>query len=143
MSLTAPVNNRHHYGDSKIKKATKKKDKNNKFIEDNSHPEEQRIVESSSNLNISSMLFLQEVNQEFLPKREIDEEVKDFTQNALRNLKQLQYSIINGHLSPDLLSDLQNCISKTDFKEVDPVLKNILDEIELRVAVEIAKIENM
>ena len=82
------------------------------------------------------MLFLQEVD-EFQQEQQ---ELEDFAEKAFKGLKELQMAVLSGKLSEQHLLNLQVSLQR-NYKFAEPELKALAEEIEIRIAVEIAKIE--
>lgn len=90
-------------------------------------------------INHGSILAIQELDDQENHKKAI----KEYGQNAIRALGDLQIELLYGNISLETLRNLQKLaqdnIRKTSIDEV----KNILETIEARILVEIAKVEKM
>lgn len=86
--------------------------------------------------DIAPLLFLQEVD-EFQQEQQ---ELEDFAEKAFKGLKELQLAVLSGKLSEQHLLNLQTALQR-NCKFAAPELKALAEEIEIRIAVEIAKIE--
>ena len=62
-------------------------------------------------------------------------------QDQLQALERLRQALLMGTLTPQTLRDLESSLARKREQIDDPQLLEILDEVELRVAVEMAKIE--
>ncbi|WP_339632734.1 flagellar assembly protein FliX [uncultured Sneathiella sp.] len=60
-------------------------------------------------------------------------------EDLLTKLEVLRDGMLSGNLSPDKLKQLQETLSGYKTDGADPELKQIIDEIEVRAAVELAK----
>ena len=87
--------------------------------------------------DISTMLALQEISEEEIRRKKI---IKHGN-NMLDSLEQLRRRLLMGTLPMHILHDInqQLAIQKQDI--ADPQLMEIIAEIELRTAVELAKLE--
>jgi hypothetical protein len=72
-----------------------------------------------------------------------DGESKGFThgQNLLDMLDQVRDGLLSGSIPRTTLSRLANAVSRKQDGFVDPRLQGVLDEIDLRARVELAKLE--
>ncbi len=61
--------------------------------------------------------------------------------DLLGRLERIRLALIDGHLPPAQLQGLARALSQRDQGFSDPRLREILEEIELRAAVELAKLE--
>lgn len=59
--------------------------------------------------------------------------------NILEDLDQLKVSLLEGRVSPDLLTSLASRLSAQE-RSGDPELDRVLDEVEVRARVELAKL---
>lgn len=101
-------------------------------------------VESSNNLNnvvapssLSGMLALQEISDEEIRRKNLIRQGDDM----LDSLEQLRRRLLTGSLPMQVLQDINRQLSAQKQIVNDPRLKAIIDEIELRTAVELAKLE--
>lgn len=85
---------------------------------------------------LSSLLALQEVTEEEVRKKKLIQ--RGFT--LLENLEQLRERLLMGTLSPHLLLTISQHMAQQKQQAMDPQLIEIIEDIELRVAVELAKI---
>lgn len=97
--------------------------------------EQARPVAATSPL--TAMLALQEVDDHAVTRRKAVKQGR----LSLDALDQLRQNLLMGTLSPGVISNLEDVIRQQREYELDPELKSLLDDIELRVAVELAKIE--
>jgi hypothetical protein len=86
---------------------------------------------------IGGLLGAQEVSEEELQRRKAQKQGK-LTLDALAELRD---SLIIGTLPLSAIRNLENLVAQERGNTNDPVLNSILDEIELRAAVEVAKLE--
>jgi RecB family exonuclease len=63
------------------------------------------------------------------------------SKTTLETLEKLRHSLLMGSVSANVLNDLNRMVNSQRHLAVDPKLKEILDDIELRAAVELAKLE--
>jgi hypothetical protein len=87
--------------------------------------------------DVSPMLFLQEINDYDIEKRDLEE----FGKQSIRNLRELQIAIIKGELTENHLHNIKNTIENSKSKFNTPNLAELAEDIILRMEVEIAKIE--
>jgi hypothetical protein len=59
----------------------------------------------------------------------------------LKGLDVLRLALLNGRFSPKGLQDLKKLIADQHSNSIDPSLEAVLKEIEIRVHVELAKLE--
>lgn len=92
-------------------------------------------VAATSALN--NLLALQEISEEDIHRKKLVQQGN----NMLDTLEQLRRQLLVGSLPPQVLLDISRQISLQKQAVSDPRLGAIIDEIELRAAVELAKIE--
>lgn len=95
------------------------------------------ISEAQNVANLSGIIAMQEVGDAEFAKKKLLKR----GENLLSSLEDLRRNILVGRVP---LSDLRDISQKlTENKEdfADPALKSIIDEIEIRAAVEVAKLE--
>ncbi|MCW5699005.1 MAG: hypothetical protein KIT00_04115 [Rhodospirillales bacterium] len=63
-------------------------------------------------------------------------------ENILEQLEQLRRDVLTGNVSPDRLATLSQTLRARSEATEDPLLQEIIDEIELRAAIELAKWES-
>ena len=83
------------------------------------------------------MLFLQEIDQFTHDKQNLEE----FAKKAFKILKDLQLDLLDGKLSSRRLHNLKDKLNSSKFIVNSPGLADLVQQIALRVEVEIAKIE--
>lgn len=121
-----------------IKKTSKKeKMEKTKFVTGKKTGKSSSGKEASEVADVGQMLFLQEVD-EF---QQDQESLEEFAKQAFKELKELQLSIMQGKVRKKNLYSLQHVLAGNDHKFITPEIKQLSDEIEIRVAVEIAKLE--
>ena len=101
-------------------------------------------VSSSSSLSnvaapasLSGMLALQEISDEEIRRKHLIKQGDDM----LDSLEQLRRKLLTGSLPMQVLQDINKQLTMQKQTVSDPHLKSIIDEIELRTAVELAKLE--
>ena len=90
---------------------------------------------ASATSPVNSLLSLQEISDEELATKKA---VKH-GQATLNSLEELRMALLTGRMPAHLLSDLEKHVAEQRLKTNDPELEAILDDIELRAAVEVAK----
>ena len=93
--------------------------------------------ESKSASEVQSFLFMQEVSDEDVHRHKAIQQGK----KTLQALEQLHRDLLLGHVPEATLRNLESTINRQREQFTDPRLKELLDEIELRAAVELAKLE--
>lgn len=86
---------------------------------------------------ISNMLLLQEISDEDVRRRKLAQQGK----NMLDELENLRGDLLMGIIPVGRLQGLARQLSIQKQEVADPKLAAIIDDIELRVAVELAKLE--
>lgn len=86
---------------------------------------------------VSALLTLQEMPEDEVNNRKAIVHSK----TILETLEQLRHSLLMGSLPAHVLKDLNRLVNSHRHLAVDPKLKEILDDIDLRAAVELAKLE--
>ena len=87
--------------------------------------------------SVGSLLTLQEMPEDELSNRKAIMHSK----TTLETLEKLRHSLLMGSVPAHVLHDLNRMVNSQRHLAVDPKLKEILDDIELRAAVELAKLE--
>jgi len=87
---------------------------------------------------IGNMLALQEISEDDIKRRKLVQQGK----NMLDELENLRRGLLMGTIPSSMLQALARQLSIQKQQVVDPKLMEIIDDIELRVAVELAKLEN-
>jgi len=85
----------------------------------------------------NSLFMLQEVSEDDAQKQELVQQGFD----ALDYLDNIRLSLLDGSVSSDLLHKIESLTKSWRNNFNDPALADIIDEIELRAAVELAKLE--
>lgn len=96
----------------------------------------QPVNESAAASSLNAMLALQEVPEDLLQKRKAISQ----GQQALDSLEKLRHALLMGTIQPEVMQQLKRSLPER-ASVIDPKLAAILDEIELRMAVELAKLE--
>jgi hypothetical protein len=86
---------------------------------------------------LSGMLALQEVSEEEIRRKKLIKQ----GESMLDSLEQLRRKLLVGSLPMDVLNNIRHNLSIQRQGVADPRLLEIMDEIELRTAVELAKLE--
>lgn len=86
---------------------------------------------------IGSLLGVQEVTEEELHRRNAAKRGRF----ALEALEQLRDALLTGRLPTSTLKQLEDMVARERQLTYDPRLNYVLDEIDVRVAVELAKLE--
>lgn len=94
-------------------------------------------AETAPTAGVNSFLFLQEISDEEAKRQKAMQRGKQ----ALAALEQLHRDLLLGHIPESTLLKLEHTVAKQREEFVEPRLHQLLDEIELRVAVEIAKLQ--
>lgn len=92
---------------------------------------------TTSTANVAPFLALQEVDERGAKRRRAIQ----YGQDRLQTLDRLRQALLMGSIPPQLLQSLAVKLASERAETDDPRLIEILDEIELRIAVERAKIE--
>jgi hypothetical protein len=109
-----------------------------KFATNSKAKEAFKNKESNEVVDISPMLFLQEIDEH----QEDIVTLKEFSKKALKCLKNLQIALLNNQINSNQLHNLKDVIQNNNSKFYILELSNLADEIKLRIEVEIAKIES-
>lgn len=87
--------------------------------------------------NMNPLLMLQEVDERQAGRKHAIKK----GQTAIGYLEDVRYSLLMGRMPREVVSDLQKLVNNWREQTDDPKLNDILNDIELRAAVELAKIE--
>ena len=103
--------------------------------------EEEGATSSASALNslnsVNSLFALQEVSEDFDGNAKSQKKAFEM----LDYLEDIRLGLLTGDISVDLLNRLGDLTKNWREKYTDPKLQSIIEEIELRSAVELAKLE--
>ncbi len=88
-------------------------------------------------VSMDALLSLQEMPEDELKKRKALEESR-FTLEALESLR---HALLSGPIPEHLLKTLTRVVAQQKSRVEDPRLMSIIEDIELRAAVELAKLE--
>jgi hypothetical protein len=88
--------------------------------------------------NISQLLMLQEVGQD---DQDLTEKSKARGKQMLEYLDEVRLGLLNGALSKAKIKELQELVSNNKLTVSDPNLRDILAQVEVLAAVELAKLE--
>lgn len=103
--------------------------------EDTAAPSSLSDVSTSAALN--NLLALQEISEEDVKRRKLTQQGK----SLLDTLEKLRQQLLMGTLPPHLVQELSRQISMQKQFVADPGLNDLIADIELRAAVELAKLE--
>ena len=123
-------------GTTKPKKSSNKKE-NVKFSASQKTGESNSSEVTSNVADIGGMLFLQEVDQ----RAEDQQNLEEFSKKAFDTLKHLQMDLLHGNIKGRHLHNLKDALKGSKFIIETPELAELAEEIDLRLQVEIAKIE--
>jgi len=90
---------------------------------------------------IDSLLALQEADGS--TSEESNRKARKRASDLLEHLEKVRIGLLTGELSKNVLSQLAHTISTHRDKVMDPRLAEILDEVDLRAQVELAKLETV
>lgn len=97
----------------------------------------QAIEGASATAPLGGLLALQEISEE---ERKRQQAVKQGN-NMLDSLETLRQRLLIGEIPAHMLSELSERLGRQKEQVADPQLMLIIEDIELRVAVELAKLE--
>lgn len=123
-------------GTTKLKKSSNKKE-NVKFSASQKTGESNSSEVTNNVADIGGMLFLQEVDQ----RAEDQQNLEEFSKKAFDTLKHLQMDLLHGNIKGRHLHNLKDALKGSKFIIETPELAELAEEIDLRLQVEIAKIE--
>ena len=96
------------------------------------------VVGSGTVGNVDALFSVQEVPDSMDPRsRKL---AISYGEDLLRRLDELKLDVLNGSMPKDKLTDLAQHLRQKRQSTDDPLLNNIVSEIELRAEVEIAKL---
>lgn len=123
-------------GATKLKRTSNKKT-NVKFLSSQKSQESSNGDAVNNLADIGGMLFLQEIDQRAKDQQSLEE----FSKKAFDTLKHLQIDLLCGNIKGRHLHNLKDALKGSKFIIETPELAEIAEEIDLRLQVEIAKIE--
>ncbi len=100
-------------------------------------PNSAKLSDIAASSALSGMLALQEVSEEEVRRKKLIKQ----GESMLDSLEQLRRKLLLGSLPMDVLNNIRHNLSLQRQSVADPHLIAIMDEIELRTAVELAKLE--
>lgn len=100
--------------------------------------ENEEIVNVASTTSIANLLFLQEANMGDIQRQQNFKRGRDI----LSKLEEFKNSLLKGNISKAKLEEIKVELKAERAKTQDKKLEEILDEIELRAHIEIAKYES-
>lgn len=106
-------------------------------LETGETPQTGKLSDVAGTSALSGMLALQEISDEDIRRRKLIKQGEDM----LASLEQLRRKLLLGTLPMQTLHDLSRQLSRQRQNVADPRLISIMDDIELRTAVELAKLE--
>lgn len=86
---------------------------------------------------VNSLFALQEVDNDLIPQKKMV--VRGF--DMVEHLDEIRMGLLTGKVPLSLLQNLDELLKQWRDADTDSSLKEIIDEIELRAAVELAKLE--
>ena len=89
---------------------------------------------------LDSLLALQEADGS--TSEESNRKARKRASDLMEHLEKVRIGLLTGELPKNVLSQLAHTISTHRDKVMDPRLAEILDEVDLRAQVELAKLEN-
>ncbi len=99
----------------------------------------QNISNIQSVLSLDALNILSQVNDEEYTQKQNIEWGKDI----LKQLERFKYQILNGKISHNALLELQSRINNIPINPQDHKLRGIIEEIEIRAAVELEKLKRL
>jgi hypothetical protein len=103
----------------------------------NSEIEDAQLASTPAVGSTSSLFFLQEIGDDAQQRREFVTQGFD----ALKYLDSIKIGLLYGTLSRDTLISLESLLGRFKKNFPDPKLSQVIEEIELRAKVEIAKLD--
>jgi hypothetical protein len=119
------------------KKSTKKVDEDSLFEIAHSEPKRLANVTTAARPNITTAWMI----QEFDPYEEDQQKMKERGRKLMGHLNDIRIGILNGAIAKDNLLNLQRDLEESNIELSHPELKETLDDIRLRAAVELAKFD--
>lgn len=95
------------------------------------------VAQTGDITETGALLSLQEVDE----RAEANKKACRHGETLLHELEKLRLMLITGQVAPETLQKLARQLEALPQRSADPALARIIDEIEIRVAVEIAKWE--
>ena len=109
------------------------------MVSDTSETSDAAHVSSTAPIGaLDALLAVQEDGRK--GSKEANERAKQRADELLDQLDKVKMGLLNGDIQKSSLQDLSNIISSHREKDIDPRLSEILDEIDLRAQVELAKL---
>jgi hypothetical protein len=103
----------------------------------------QEVAQVQNTSNIQSVISLDSMgvfsniaNEEYIVKENID-----WSKNLLKELENIKYQILNGKISYNSLLNLKERLNNIPINPSDAKLKQIVEDIEIRAAVELEKLK--
>jgi hypothetical protein len=124
------------------KKSSTKKSDGPSFSSHLSETQDTSSSSSTSNISsvmaVDSLLALQEIDSD--EPRQNKQISRGF--DIVEHLDEIRVGLLNGQVSEATLKNLDNLVNNWREADTDGDIKEIIDEIELRAAVELAKLES-
>jgi len=95
------------------------------------------VSDVSATASLSSLLALQEISEEERRRQQVIKRGKDM----LDSLDRLRQQLLMGEIPAHMLGELSQQLEQQKQEITDPRLMQLIEEIELRLAVELAKLE--
>jgi uncharacterized alpha-E superfamily protein len=102
-----------------------------------SEPSSTVSVTDITNTALTNLLALQEISEEDIRRKKLMQQGS----NMIEVLERLRNQLLAGNMPAHLMQDLSRQLSVEKQFVADPALNDLIEEIELRLAVEIAKLE--
>lgn len=96
------------------------------------------VSDISATSSLSNLLSLQEISEEDIKRKKLLQQGK----NMLDTLENLRQQLLIGTIPAHMLQDLNRQIMLEKQMTADPQVNDLIEEIELRLAVELAKLEH-
>ena len=100
--------------------------------------DEKQVQASSSITSADAIFAAQMVDTD--EEKQIRRKLIKKGESLLQNLEDIRQSLLLGEIEKDKLIDISRLVKRKDIESSDPKLQEILQEIELRVEVELAKL---
>jgi hypothetical protein len=99
-------------------------------------PSTSATLQTQATASVGAILALQATDDATTGRKRVLQRATDM----LAELDEIRRALILGDLPPQRLAAIASRLAKKESGELDPVLQQILQDIELRVAVELAKL---
>jgi hypothetical protein len=95
------------------------------------------LTDVAATAALNNLLALQEISEEDVKRKKLAQQGK----NMLDSLEKLRMQLLAGTVPAHTMQELSRQLSLQKQEVIDPQLRAIIDDIELRTAVELAKLE--